>query len=132
METMGTACHGLYRCLWAVRACYARWCALIQSWATLPMTGTTFILRGVKLLQSNQPWIFAQLGRGAAAAAAQWRCTEQQWRQLGGGAAAVAAWRQRQRRRCNGGSLVAVRRRRQNSGGSAAVAAERWQHGGGS
>jgi len=69
---MGAACHGLYRCLWAVRACSARCHALIRSWATPPMTDATFILREVELLQSNQPWIFAQLGGGAVVAAAQW------------------------------------------------------------
>jgi hypothetical protein len=52
-ETVGAAGHGLYRCLWAVRACSAQWRALIRSWATPHMTGATFILRGVKLLQCS-------------------------------------------------------------------------------
>ena len=106
---MGAACHGLYRCLWAVRACSARWRALIRSWATPPMTGATFILRRVGLLQSNQPWIFAQLGSGVAAAV--------QRRQRFGGSAAAAA----RRWRCRGGSLAAA----------APAAWRRWQFGGG-
>ncbi len=65
-----------YHRLWAVRACSARWRALIWSWATPPTTGDIQIERGGEPIQYNQPWISAQLGSGAAAAAAQWRLIE--------------------------------------------------------
>ncbi len=125
-ETMGAAGHGLYRRLWAVRACSAHWCALIRSWMTPLTTGNIQIERGGKPIQYNQPWIFLQLGGGAAAAAARWQRTAQLQRQLGGGAAAVAARRRR------GGSaavasasaaVVAAGHRRQLGGGAAAAAA---------
>ena len=53
MKTMGAAGYGLYRCLWAVRACSAQWGALIRPWTTSSMTGATFILHGVELLQCS-------------------------------------------------------------------------------
>jgi hypothetical protein len=64
--------HGLYRRLWAARVCSAQWCVLIRSWATPPTAGNIQIKRGGKPIQYNQPWIFVQLGGGAAAVAARW------------------------------------------------------------
>jgi hypothetical protein len=57
-ETMGAADHGLYRRLWAVRACSARWRVLIQSWAMPPTTGDIQIKQGGEPIQYNQPWRF--------------------------------------------------------------------------
>ena len=72
---MGAAGHGLYRRLWAVCACSSQCRALIRSWATMPTTGDIQIERGGEPKQYSQPWIFAQLGGGAAAAAAWLRHT---------------------------------------------------------
>ena len=58
----------LYRRLWAVHVCSARWRVLIRSWATPPTTINIQIERGGDFIQYNQPWIFVQLGGGAAAA----------------------------------------------------------------
>ncbi len=46
MKTQGTAGHGLYRHLWASRACSNQRRALIGSWVTPPTPGTIKIEQG--------------------------------------------------------------------------------------
>ena len=55
---MSAAGHGLYRRLWAVRACSAQWRLLIRSLATPPTSGDIQIERGGGPIQYNQPWLF--------------------------------------------------------------------------
>ena len=43
---MGISGFGSFFCLWAVRACFNRWCTLIGLWVTLPTTGSIKIERG--------------------------------------------------------------------------------------
>ncbi len=141
-ETYGTIDHGnlrgktpsllalpamLYRRLWAVRVCSARWRVLIRSWATPPMTIDIQIERGGDFIQYNQPWIFEQLGGGAAAAAVRQR--QHGGTQRGGGGSLVVAWRRRQ---LDGGTVAAAAcRRQQRGGGSLGAAGRQRQRGGG-